>query len=55
MAKSPVVYGAGNVNMKGKKEKLMRCRCCVCLDLREKELAKEHKKTIRDAIKCLDV
>jgi hypothetical protein len=46
MPKSPVVRGAGNVNMKGKKYKLMRCRCCVCMDFRDRELKKEHKKEI---------
>ncbi len=48
MPKSPVVHGAGNVNMKGKKYKLMRCRCCVCIDFRERELKKEHKKEINE-------
>lgn len=27
---------AGNVKMKGKKHKLMSCKCCVCSDFREK-------------------
>ena len=56
------IYGnhAGNVNMKGKKEKLMRCRCCVCLDFRDRELYKEHKKEISEAqfikdMKCVGV
>jgi phosphoribosylformylglycinamidine (FGAM) synthase-like amidotransferase family enzyme len=46
MPKSPVAHGAGNVNMKGKKYKLMRCRCCVCIDFRDRELKKEHRKEI---------
>ena len=46
MPKSPVAHGAGNVNMKGKKYKLMRCGCCECIDLRDKVLEKEHKKEI---------
>ena len=50
MPRSPT-RGAGNVNMKGKKEKLMRCRCCVCLDFRDRELYKEHKKEMRDELR----
>ena len=46
MPKSSVAYGAGNVNMKGKKERIMGCRCCVCIDFREDELKKEHMKEI---------
>lgn len=53
MPKSPV-YGMGrnykktagsrhaaaaNVNMRGKKSKLMRCGCCECIDFREKNKA----------------
>jgi hypothetical protein len=49
MPKSPVVRGAGNTNMKGKKYKLMSCRCCVCIDFRDRELEKEHKKEISEA------
>ena len=30
----------GNVNMKGKKYKLLSCRCCECQDLRDKYLNK---------------
>ena len=48
MPKSPVVRGAGNVNMKGKKYKVLRCRCCYCIDFREDELHKAHKKEIQD-------
>ena len=40
-------FCAGNVNMKGKKYKLMRCKCCVCVDFREKDLNKEHKKEMK--------
>lgn len=47
MPKSPVAHGAGNVNMKGKKYRVMRCRCCWCIDFREDELKKEHIKEIR--------
>jgi len=48
MPKSPVAYGAGNVNMKGKKYKLMRCGCCWCLNLRDKVLKKEHEKEMKN-------
>lgn len=48
MPKSPVVRGAGNVNMKGKKYRVMRCRCCYCIDYREDELKKEHMKEMKD-------
>jgi len=48
MPKSPS-YAAGNVNMKGKKYKLRSCGCCVCLDFRDRELEKEHKKEISEA------
>ena len=41
---------AGDVNMKGKKYKLMRCRCCVCIDFRDKFLKKEHDKEIKAAL-----
>ena len=33
--------------MKGKKYKLMYCGCCTCVDLRYKELEKEHKKEMK--------
>jgi hypothetical protein len=49
MPRSPVAHGAGNVNMKGKKYKIMRCQCCWCLDLRDKELKKEHLKEMKTA------
>lgn len=48
MPKSPVVRGAGNVNMKGKKYRVLRCRCCYCIDFREDELRKEHMKEIKN-------
>ena len=41
---------AGQVNMKGKKTKLMRCRCCTCVDLRDKFLKKEHEKEINASV-----
>ncbi len=35
---------AGQVNLKGKKYKLLSCKCCVIQDLRGKERIKEAKK-----------
>jgi hypothetical protein len=40
---------AANINMRGKKTKLMSCLCCVCVDMREKILYNIHKKEMRDA------
>ena len=54
MPKSPVANHAGNVNMKGKKYKLLRCNCCVCMDFRYRELEKEHKKEMKEAQYELD-
>ncbi len=54
MPKSPVANHAGNVNMKGKKYKLMHCRCCVCMDFRDRELKKEHTKEMKEAKNELD-
>lgn len=48
MPRSPVAHGAGNVNMKGKKYKLMKCKCCVCLDLRDNYKERLDKKTIKE-------
>lgn len=45
MAKS--LKNAGNVNMRGKKTKLMRCKCCECVDLRDKLKYYEDLKLIR--------
>ena len=49
--KSPVVGGAKNVNMKGKKIKKLRCGCCIAYDFRDKykeisdkNLMKNHNK-----------
>jgi hypothetical protein len=47
MPRSPS-YGAGNVNMKGKKYKLRHCGCCWCIDFRDRELKKEHQKEMKD-------
>ena len=49
MPRSPVYpSGAGNANLKGKKYKTMRCGCCWCIDMRDKELEKEHKKEMKN-------
>jgi len=36
MPKSSIPGRGGNINMKGKKYKLLRCCCCVCFDFRDK-------------------
>lgn len=36
--------GAGQVNMKGKREKVMSCNCCFCLDKRDEMLSAIHRK-----------
>ena len=41
---------AGQINMRGKKYKLLRCRCCECIDFRDKFLKKEHDKEIKAAL-----
>jgi len=46
MAKS--LKNAGDVKMRGKKTKLMRCKCCTCVDMRDKILYRIHKKEMRD-------
>jgi hypothetical protein len=54
MPRSPAVHGAGRINMKGKKYKLMYCKCCVCIDFRDRELEKEHKKEMKESRYELD-
>ena len=39
---------AGGINMHGKKLKLMGCRCCYCIDMRDDLKRKEDMRTIRD-------
>ncbi len=41
---------AGNINLKGKKYKLLSCKCCVVQDFRYREKVKEAKKEIRDVV-----
>ena len=36
----------GNVNLKGKKSKLLSCGCCEAYNFKEKELIKEMNKEI---------
>ena len=50
--KSPAHYRAGQHNLKGKKQKLLRCGCCVMFNLRDKERDERQKKEIRNALKC---
>ena len=46
--KSPV-FGAkaGNVKMRGKKTRLMSCKCCMMMDFREECRKKEAEEEIR--------
>jgi hypothetical protein len=39
---------AANINMRGKKTKLMSCWCCICIDMREEIQYSIHKKEMRD-------
>ncbi len=41
---------AGNINLKGKKYKLLSCKCCVVQDFRYREKVKQAKKEIRDVV-----
>jgi hypothetical protein len=36
----------GNVNLKGKKEKTLDCKCCAVFNLKEREKKKQVKKEI---------
>lgn len=44
------VVNVGNVNLKGRKTKMLRCGCCVAVDLREKERIKEAKAEIDNSL-----
>jgi hypothetical protein len=46
--KSPFHAAAANINMKGKKSKPDHCWCCVCIDMRDDILDREHRKEMRD-------
>jgi len=50
MPRSPVVHGAGRINMKGRRYKLLSCKCCQCIDFRDGELKKEHNKYMKEEI-----
>lgn len=39
---------AGNVNLKGKKYKLLSCKCCMVQDFRDREQTKQAKKEMKD-------
>ena len=43
-------FAVGNVNLKGKKTKLLRCGCCEAVNFKEDELKKIHKKEMRNAL-----
>jgi hypothetical protein len=46
--KGPFHAAAANINMRGKKNKVDRCRCCVCIDMREEIMYRIHMKEMRD-------
>lgn len=46
--KSVSAVHVGSVNLKGKKEKTLSCRCCTAQDFRERELEKIHLKEMRE-------
>ncbi len=39
----------GNVNLKGKKSKLLLCQCCEAQDFRDEALEKVHMLEVREA------
>lgn len=39
---------AGQFKLKGRKEKLLSCKCCVVLNLREQEYDKESSKEVKE-------
>lgn len=39
---------AGNFNLRGKKYKLLRCRCCEVQNFKDRELKREHIKEIKE-------
>jgi hypothetical protein len=43
----PVIGAAANINMRGKKSKVDKCRCCECIDMRDDILLALHKKEMR--------
>ena len=44
------VWWAGQINLKGKKQKLLSCKCCVVRDLREGDIEKQDWKEARRTI-----
>lgn len=48
---APLHAAAANVNMHGKKEKVMSCGCCFCIDFRDKLKDEEHRKEINTYMK----
>ena len=40
---------AGQYKLKGRKEKLLSCKCCIVQDKREEEIRKEIRKELRQA------
>lgn len=43
-------FGAGSVNLKGRKTKRLRCGCCTAVNFKQDELKKIHAKEMRNAL-----
>lgn len=52
--KSPVAYGAGRFNLKGKKHKLLSCRCCEVINKKEEIIKEIELKEAKDEINDLN-
>jgi len=40
----------GSIHMRGKKTKLMPCKCCECIDMRDKITYNRHMREIKEAL-----
>lgn len=43
----------GNINLRGKKFRLLSCGCCAAIDVRDEVLEKEHKRDIAEAMRSI--
>jgi hypothetical protein len=41
-------FGVGDINLKGRKSKRLRCGCCTAYNFKEKCLKKQHKKDMNN-------
>jgi hypothetical protein len=44
----PFHAAAADINMRGKKEKIMSCQCCICIDMRDGIVYTIHKREMKD-------